>query len=191
MSDRQSARPLPTCQVNIRLSQEHVLCHDHRKMPRCIYPNSLLMPHTLDVDADSTMNSSPEMGAEDEMFPDEGPTTPRNAASFALDPTSELSPPNSQGGPSSLTREDSTAFSNSPSLLNANGKRLRAQVPTASGSGAAGAEAAATHTDSATGYQWSKPEDQPGHEWKNIRAREDEVRALDQILDRGSQIKSE
>jgi hypothetical protein len=143
-----------------------------------------------DVDGDSTMNSSPDLEAEDEMFPDEGPSTPRNAASFALDPTSELSPPNSQGGPSNLSREESTAFTNSPSMLNANGKRLRPHVPIASGSGTTGAEAAA-HTDSATGYQWTKSEDQPGHEWKNNRAREDEVRALENIVDKGLQIKSE
>jgi hypothetical protein len=142
-----------------------------------------------DGDGDSTMNSSPELGPDDEMFPDEGPSTPRNAASYALDPTSELSPPNSQGGPSSLAHEGPTAFSNSPSMLNANGKRLRPQVPLASGSGDVGEQTAA-HTDSATGYQWTKPEDQPGHEWKNNRAREDEMRALDQIVDKSSQIKS-
>jgi len=162
-------------------------------MPRDAKPNPLLTARAFraDVDGDSTMNSSPELEAEDDMFPDEGPSTPRNAASFVLDPASELSPPNSQGGPSTLSREESTAFSNSPSMLNANGKRLRPPVPTASGSGTAGAEAAAAHTDSATGYQWTKSEDQPGHEWKNSRAREDEMRALDQIVDRGVQIKSE
>jgi hypothetical protein len=145
------------------------------------------LPRT-DVDGDSTMNSSPELAPEDEMFPDEGPSTPRNAATFAL-PASELSPPNSQGGPSNLTREESTAFTNSPSLLNANGKRTRLTVSAASGSGIAGAEGA-THTDSATGYQWSKAEDAPGHEWKNNRAREDEARALDMIVDKDSQIRS-
>ncbi|KAF2691257.1 hypothetical protein K458DRAFT_288676 [Lentithecium fluviatile CBS 122367] len=155
-------------------------------------PTPLLTPPPwrADADGDSTMNSSPELDAEDEMFPDEGPSTPRNAASFALDPTSELSPPNSQSGPSTLTRNDSTAFTNSPSMVNANGKRTRIEGAPGTGSGSAGAEAGARHTDNATGYQWSKQEDQPGYEWKNTRAKEDELRALDQIVDKSSQIKT-
>ncbi|KAJ4296776.1 hypothetical protein N0V90_006824 [Kalmusia sp. IMI 367209] len=68
------------------------------RMPRDdLYKHGILTPPFADVDGDSTMHSSPELDAEDELFPGEGPSTPRNAASFALDPTSELSPPNSQG----------------------------------------------------------------------------------------------
>jgi hypothetical protein len=120
------------------------------------------------------------------MFPDEGdgPSTPRNAASFALDPASELSPPNSQGH-SNLTRDDNpsaAAISGSPSL-NVNGKRVLASTPAAT----AGEN---VHTDPETGYQWSKQEEQPGWEWKSTRAREDESRALEQIIDRQSMIKS-
>lgn len=137
-----------------------------------------------DADGDSTMHSSPELGPDDEMFPDEqnGPSTPRNAASLALDPNSELSPPNSQG-PSNLPRDDSfaAAMSGSPSL-NVNGKRVLAPTSAASDQN--------VNTDPETGYQWSKPEEQPGWEWKNSRARDEEARALEQIIDRNAMIKS-
>jgi hypothetical protein len=136
-----------------------------------------------DAEGDSTMHSSPELGADDEMFPDEaGPSTPRNAATHALDPASELSPPNSQG-PSTLPRDDnfSAALSGSPSL-NQNGKRVLAPVSTG--------QSQSLHTDPETGYQWSKPEEQPGWEWKNNRAREDEARSLDQITEKGAMIRS-
>ena len=144
---------------------------------------------TPDLDQDSTMHSSPGMAADDdEMFPDEAlPSTPRNPASHVLGAGSELSPPNSQG-PANLPRGDSftaTIASN----VNENGKRplslnQASTVSTANESGV-------THTDPETGYQWSKAEEQPGFEWKNQRAREDEMRALDNIIDKGSMIKSE
>lgn len=122
---------------------------------------------------------------DDEMFPDEAlPSTPRNAASHALGAGSELSPPNSQG-PANLPRGDSftaTIASN----VNENGKR-----PLSLNQATTTKETAAINTDSETGYQWSRAEDQPGFEWKNQRAREDEMRALDNIIDKGSQIKSE
>lgn len=112
-------------------------------------------------DLDSTMHSSAD---EDEMFPDEAlPNT-----------TAELSPPNSQGGAS---RDTSTLSS----AVNANGKRPLSL--------AQGAPAAGAHTDAETGYSWSKQEEQPGWEWKNTRAREEENRALDSIVDLGAQIK--
>jgi hypothetical protein len=144
---------------------------------------------TPDLDQDSTMHSSPDMAADDdEMFPDEAlPSTPRNPASHALGASSELSPPNSQG-PANLPRGDSftaTIASN----VNENGKRPLSLNPASTSSTAN--EAGVTHTDPETGYQWSKAEDQPGAEWKNQRAREDEMRALDNIIDKGSQIKSE
>ncbi|KZM22815.1 hypothetical protein ST47_g6052 [Ascochyta rabiei] len=140
---------------------------------------------TPDSDQDSSMHSSSDMAADDdEMFPDEAlPSTPRNAASLVLNAGSELSPPNSQG-PANLPRGDSftaTIASN----VNENGKRPLSLNP-ASNSG----ETGATHQDPETGYQWSRAEDQPGFEWKNQRAREDEMRALDQIIDKGSQIKT-
>lgn len=145
----------------------------------------------LDADGDSTMHSSPELEADDEMFPDEGPSTPRNAATFALDPASELSPPDSQG-PSALPRGESFAAAlNSPSVLNANGKRAYPSTAVTAASATAGAATGTVHTDPASGYQWTKAEDQPGYEWKNTRAREDESKALDIIIDKNSQIKSE
>ncbi|OSS45740.1 hypothetical protein B5807_09767 [Epicoccum nigrum] len=140
-------------------------------------------------DQDSTMHSSPSMAADDdEMFPDEAlPSTPRNAASHALATGSELSPPNSQP-PANLPRGDSftaTIASN----VNENGKRPlslnQAAVASDSATGTA-----LTHADPETGYQWSRAEDQPGYEWKCQRAREEEMRALDQIVDKGSQIKT-
>ncbi|KAF2791152.1 hypothetical protein K505DRAFT_310041 [Melanomma pulvis-pyrius CBS 109.77] len=148
-----------------------------------------------DVDGDSNMHSSPELDAEDEMFPDEasgpaGPSTPRNAASFStgIGPTSELSPPNSQGG--HLPRDDSfsATFSGSPSALNANGKRVYGTVPTSSTAG--GGESANLHEDKETGYQWAKAEEQPGWDWNNTKARDEEKRALDQIVDKNFMIRT-
>lgn len=152
--------------------------------PLLLPPQQTLMmltpPHYTDIDGDSTMHSSPDLAAaDDEMFPDEAPSTPKNAAAFALDPASELSPPNSQGGPST-----STAAS---AILNANGKRIL--PPSASGEASSSSVSGGVHTDPATGYQWSKHEDQPGYEWKNNRAREEEARALEQIVDKANQIK--
>ena len=143
------------------------------------------------ADQDSTMHSSPSMAADDdEMFPDEAlPSTPRNAASHALATSSELLPPNSQP-PANLPRGDSftaTIASN----VNENGKRPLSLNPAAVGSESASAGNGLTHADPETGYQWSRAEDQPGYEWKCQRAREEEMRALDQIVDKGSQIKSE
>ena len=141
---------------------------------------------TPDSDQDSTMHSSPDMAADDdEMFPDEAlPSTPRNPASHTLGAGSELSPPNSQG-PANLPRGDSFTASIA-SNVNENGKRPLSLNPATASN-----ETGVAHTDSETGYQWSKAEDQPGFEWKNQRAREDEMRALDNIIDKGSMIKSE
>ncbi|KAF2266890.1 hypothetical protein CC78DRAFT_110709 [Lojkania enalia] len=142
-----------------------------------------------DADGDSTMHSSPELEALDddnEMFPDEaaGPSTPRNPSGFSLDLTSELSPPNSQGPPQVASRdEDSTSLQCSPSALNTNGKRARTSHRNA-------APGENVHVDQETGYTWTKNEEQPGWEWKNNRAREEEGRALDGIADKGLQIKS-
>jgi hypothetical protein len=132
-----------------------------------------------DRDGDSTMHSSAD---EDEMFPDEAlpnnPATPMNASIQNLATAPELSPPNSQGGPANVSREPSALSS----AVNANGKRPLSLAQTAPVQG--------THTDSETGYSWSRPEDQPGWDWKNTRAREDESRAVDVMVDLGSQIRS-
>ncbi|KAF2018768.1 hypothetical protein BU24DRAFT_447401 [Aaosphaeria arxii CBS 175.79] len=142
-----------------------------------------------DIDGDSTMHSSPELEAiedDDNMFPDEqdGPSTPRNTASALAGRDSELSPPDSQG-PANLPLEGNlpAAFSATPSNLNANGKRVHSSAaPSATGD--------QVHIDPDTGYQWVKQEDQPGWDWKNSRAREEELRALDTILDKGGMIKT-
>ncbi|KAF1840804.1 uncharacterized protein K460DRAFT_370782 [Cucurbitaria berberidis CBS 394.84] len=137
-----------------------------------------------DVDGDSTMHSSPSLNGndDDEMFPDEAlshnpnpnpdPSTPHHPSINLA--SRELSPPNSQSqprDPASLTLG-----------VNANGKRPLSQAQTAGMLGG-------SHQDAETGYQWSKQEEQPGYEWKNTRAREDEARALESIVDKGSQIK--
>jgi hypothetical protein len=142
-------------------------------------------------DQDSTMHSSPSMAADDEMFPDEAlPSTPRNATSHALATSSELSPPNSQP-PANLPRGDSFSATIA-SNVNENGKRPLSLNPAAAvASETASGANGLTHADPETGYQWSRAEDQPGYEWKCQRAREEEMRALDQIVDKGSQIKSE
>ncbi len=127
------------------------------------------------------MHSSPSLTAndDDEMFPDEAipknplpnPSTPQHAHSNLV--SSELSPPNSQSQP----RDPATLN------LNANGKRPLSLAQSAA------SLPGGTHQDTETGYQWSKQEEQPGWEWKNTRAREEEARALDTIVDKGSQIK--
>ncbi|KAI4947503.1 hypothetical protein J4E91_006323 [Alternaria rosae] len=136
------------------------------------------LTHPSDRDGDSTMQSSPaNVASDDEMFPDEAlpnnPATPLNAN---LAGVNEISPPNSQ----STTRETLG--------VNSNGKRPlsggMAQAATSNGAGGSG-----SHQDAETGYQWSKQEDQPGYEWKNTRAREEEARALDNIVDKGSMIR--
>lgn len=124
------------------------------------------------------MHSSPELDAlEDDLFPGDGPSTPRNAASFAL-ASAELSPPNSQ----SRFHEEG---SNQSALAGA----ATAQTTNAS-SRAADNKAGPVQTDAETGYQWTSAEDAPGYEWKSNRAREDEVRSWDTIVDKGSMIKT-
>lgn len=128
-----------------------------------------------DNDGDSTMHSSAD---EDEMFPDEAlpnnnPATPMNA-SIANLTAAELSPPNSQSAP----RDTSTLSS----TVNANGKRPLSLAQNVQ---------VGTHSDADTGYSWSKQDEQPGWEWKNTRAREEENRALDSMVDLGAQIKCE
>jgi len=129
------------------------------------------------------MHSSPSTNDDDEMFPDEAlpnnPSTPRPRGPTDL-LAAELSPPNSQSQPQS--RDPSTLTAG----VNANGKRplsqAQAQAPAAASD--------ASHHDPETGYRWSRAEDQPGFDWMNNRAREDEAKALDMILDLGRQIKT-
>jgi hypothetical protein len=128
-------------------------------------------------------DDSMDVRSEDEMFPDEAlpdtntPAPPRNTA---LD-VSEVSPPNSQ----SQARDQ----------VNSNGKRpLSTGMATAAnntGGGSGSASGGGGHRDADTGYQWTKQEDQPGFEWKNNRAREEESRALDSIVDKHHMIKRE
>ncbi|KAI8936331.1 hypothetical protein NX059_006746 [Plenodomus lindquistii] len=143
-----------------------------------------------DLEGDSTMHSSPS-NDDDEMFPDEAisnntttaaaavptPSTPHHPA-LASTSLSELSPPNSQ----SQSRDPSTLTKG----VNGNGKR----PPSAAENAMLATGSGGTHHDPETGYSWSRTEDQPGFEWRSNRAREDEMRALDVILDLGRQIKT-
>jgi hypothetical protein len=129
-----------------------------------------------DRDGDSTMHSSPNHGSDDEMFPDEAlpnnPATPHNTNLTLID---ELSPPSSQSrDPASLSLG-----------VNSNGKRPLSTGMTQPTTNTAGG----VHRDNETGYEWSRLEDQPGYEWRNTRAREEEARALDNIVDKGSMIR--
>ena len=136
-------------------------------------------PTASDIDGDSTMHSSAD---EDEMFPDEAlpnnPATPMNASIQNLANASELSPPDSQGGPS-LPRDTSTLSS----TVNENGKRPLSIAQMTSNT------VPGIHTDADTGYTWTKQEDQPAWEWRSTRAREEENRALEQIVDLNQQVK--
>ncbi|KAL1607846.1 hypothetical protein SLS60_002784 [Paraconiothyrium brasiliense] len=147
--------------------------------------------HT-DVEGDSTMHSSPLLdAADDDIFPGEGPSTPRNAASFALGPASELSPPNSQGRLPKESLSSLAGGATTPSMINANGKRAHpSSVATAAPQGAGDKKSGPVQTDSVTGYRWSSAEDAPGYEWKSSRARDDEAKALDAVVDKGSMIKT-
>lgn len=98
----------------------------------------------------------------------------------------DLSPPNSQGGvPLPANMKDSGA--------NANGKR---PISTLDGNGDVGGPAASAglrsarvpdaqsqvKTHPASGYTWTKPEDEPGYLWKNKRAVEDAHKAHDSLV---------
>jgi len=152
----------------------------------------------IDLDGDSVMHSSPELDADDEMFPDEvgGPSTPTNAAAFSLDAASELSPPGSQGPSHLAIGDDSTAaLTGTASTLNANGKRVYSPIVPESAPETQQTQQPqqpqqfAVQVDKNTGYTWDKPEDEPGYEWLNKRAQEEAARAYDQILDRNIMIK--
>ncbi|OCK85947.1 hypothetical protein K432DRAFT_377197 [Lepidopterella palustris CBS 459.81] len=142
------------------------------------------------------MHSSPELDDNDEMFPDEadGPSTPTNAiAGFAI-PSSDLSPPDSQG-PAHLgggSRDDPFVFAGSPSTLNANGKRMYPVAATGMSTSAGMPTSVQAQTGQyvhkPTGYTWDKPEDEPGYSWLNKKAVEEYSRAMDQIVDKGSMI---
>jgi hypothetical protein len=127
------------------------------------------------------MHSSPVNASDDEMFPDEAlpnnPATPHNTSLNIA--ANELSPPNSQSQP-----RDPASLALG---VNSNGKRPLSTGLTQSATNILGG--GGTHQDAETGYQWSRQEDQPGFEWKNTRAREEEARALDNIIDKGYMIK--
>lgn len=144
----------------------------------------------IDIDGDSTMHSSPELEADDEMFPDEaaGPSTPTNPPAFSLNAPSELSPPGSQG-PAQLPARPETAAAQTteaPAAINENGKRA---YPSTMQESISETKPIGTQVDKATGYTWDRQEDEPGYEWMNKRAFEEASRAYDMIIDKGAMIK--
>jgi hypothetical protein len=168
--------------------------HAHSKVSQCPvslssspnYPLSPTSSRTMDSPPrkrlrsltpppDHAMDSSPAVRSEDEMFPDEALPTTATPHNNALN-VSEVSPPNSQA--------------QARGQVNSNGKRpLSTGMPTSTGGEGASAGASGSHRDADTGYQWTRQEDQPGFEWKNTRAREDELRALENIIDRNQMVK--
>jgi hypothetical protein len=144
----------------------------------------------IDIDGDSTMHSSPELEADDEMFPDEagGPSTPTNPSAFSLNVASELSPPGSQG-PAQLAPQTETAAAPgaiASTTVNENGKRA---YPSTAQAMATETQQIGVQVDRATGYTWDRQEDEPGYDWMNKRAQEEAARAYDGIIDKGSMIK--
>jgi hypothetical protein len=137
------------------------------------------------------------------MIDSESPTTP---PANILPPSSELSPPNSQGPiPSRMHNTEPIPFSplsgNSAKMapshaLNANGKRnwkenggkgvLKGEGKTVGCGGQEGEQ----HVQQETGYTWTRDEDAPGYAWMNAKSREDAQRAYGQIVDKERMIKS-
>ena len=95
---------------------------------------------------------------------------------------SELSPPSSQGVPlASPTNGSHGANANGKrplSTLDVNGDAYppsRSTVPTTS-------EPGVVHTHEASGYKWTKQEDEPGWAWKNKKALDEYHRAYDTLV---------
>ncbi|KAF2761822.1 hypothetical protein EJ05DRAFT_482651 [Pseudovirgaria hyperparasitica] len=157
-----------------------------------------------DIDGDSTMHSSPsdveDMDEEEEELPtaQDAPATPTGGIApqhphAFVPPSSEISPPNSQHGPARQNAFTSTSRNDgmpegSPSAmaLNANGKRAIVE-----GKNEAATKASKPIGRSSSGYEWSRPEDEPGWTWMNRKAAEEYYRAMDQIVDKEYMIKSE
>ena len=147
------------------------------------------------------MASSPEPDLDateeldDDMFPESGldapaPSTPRQSSSH-LPPVSELSPPHSQPRTTGTT-----------SLSNTNNNRAAAALDIVSNSTVAATATNGSTTKASmvtgvtgqlkvhepTGYQWVRPEDEPGYTWRNRKAQEEAMKALDQIVDKDKMI---
>ncbi|KAI5275676.1 hypothetical protein E4T47_01378 [Aureobasidium subglaciale] len=130
----------------------------------------------FDHDGDSLMqsgNSSPK------------PSTPHaQIRSIAI---SDLSPPNSQGGPLPL---DMPTVAPSASGANMNGKRPISSIdPSQDLNGGVSLSAhiptdAQVRANAATIYQYTKPEDAPGYAWKNKKAQDEFNRAWESLVDK-------
>lgn len=145
------------------------------------------------------MASSPEPDFEtteidEDMFPESSvdapaPSTPRQTTSH-LPPVTELSPPNSQ------SRRVATGAGNARAqaaldILGGIGGVLNGAAESTSnlpGTGVfqstASSAAGPVKVHEATGYQWIRPEDEPGYAWKNRKAQEEAMKALDQIAEK-------
>lgn len=148
------------------------------------------MQGSLDNDGDSQMQSSnstsPGDLSNDITLDTSKPSTPIAQTTFPH--LAEMSPPNSQGVPLPTTvpgLSGANANGKRPlSTIDSNGEAIHT-IPVLRGGGQSGsthAEPAAVMTHPASGYSWSKPEDEPGYLWKNKRAVEDANRAWDSVV---------
>ena len=137
---------------------------------------------SFDNDGDSLMQSGTSSPK---------PSTP--SAQIRSVAISDLSPPDSQGVP--LTNMPSVAPS--ASGANVNGKRPISSIDPAQDSQRATSLSASIPTNaqikthSATGYSWHKPDDEPGHSWKNKKAQDEYSRAWDSLVDKNRRIGSQ
>lgn len=140
----------------------------------------------------SSNSTSPDQIAD--FYPDK-PSTPLHQT--GLPNLAELSPPNSQGAPLSLSTSNIAV----PRGANANGKRplstvdnngdARAAVPALRGGDAVPEPPMPVKTHAPSGYSWTKAEDEPGWSWKNKRFQEDANRAWESLVLKDRRIGSE
>jgi len=145
------------------------------------------MSLAVDNDGDSQMQSSIAASSPQTDSIDK-PTTPVAQTGFSQ--LSELSPPNSQGGPIPQASINPSA----PRGANVNGKRPLSTVdnngdrmPVLPGNRTGESlqkesEGPKVHTHALSGYTWSRQEDEPGWSWKNKRAVEEANRAWESLV---------
>ena len=140
------------------------------------------------------MASSPELDLdasehEDDMFPESNldapaPSTPRPTSSH-MPPLAELSPPSSQSrgtGIAASNTKTPTAFDILSRSGATNGTGAGTTTTTNVQSGPTAGGQVKVHEP--TGYQWVRTEDEPGYAWKNRKAQEEALKALEHIVDR-------
>ena len=133
-----------------------------------MYKLILISSKALDQDGDSQMQSSHA-----EEMTSVNPATPSNVLA------SELSPPSSQGVPLVSPINGANANGKRPlSTLDVNGDA----PPFVRSDWAPPTEPAIVHTHEASGYKWTRQEDEPGWAWKNKKALDEYHRAYDTLI---------